>query len=363
MTKEDTVGGTATAFFLYDVGDAIDLDRVRTLIETTGPAQLTKVTASHVQYQQPPVVIDGAALSTSPGDDFRSRIKAFDYGVISVALQRPLPGSWPALIAEGRTLHDSANASAEAERLCRSLLARVAPAVDKPRATFRSEDYLVFTVTHVAGEPAADALLGRHGQEIAQLLRAEQAPLSAQEREEVLRHRISYLASDLVVPTWNAAFIYDTEPGAQGTIELLEYANSQLLQFRYYDQLLDTELARIYAQLQGHGWGRPWMGRRYTRAAHNVHSLFIDVNELTDKTENALKMVGDVYFARVLALATTRLGLDQWKASVKEKLQTLDDIYRFAVEQTSMARGELLEFAIVAILVLELVLFFAGIME
>jgi uncharacterized Rmd1/YagE family protein len=51
------------------------------------------------------------------------------------------------------------------------------------------------------------------------------------------------------------------------------------------------------------------------------------------------------------------------KASVREKLQTLDDIYRFAVEQTAMARGEFLEIAIVAILVLELVLFFAGIMK
>jgi hypothetical protein len=186
--------------------------------------------------------------------------------------------------------------------------------------------------------------------------------LSAQERDEVLRHRISYLASDLVVPTWSAAFIYDSEAAAQGTIELIEYANSQLLQFRYYDQLLDTELARIYAQLQAQGWGRPWLGRRYTRAAHNVHSLFIDVNELTDKTENTLKIAGDVYFARVFALAAARLGLDQWKANVREKLQTLDDIYRFTVEQTAMTRGELLELTIVLILILELVLFFAGIM-
>jgi hypothetical protein len=67
--------------------------------------------------------------------------------------------------------------------------------------------------------------------------------------------------------------------------------------------------------------------------------------------------------ARLLALAALRLGLDHWKASVREKLQTVDDIYRFAVEQTSMTRGELLELAIVLILVLELVLFFAGVMR
>jgi hypothetical protein len=359
----DAVAGTATAFFLYDVGDAIALDHVRALIETSAPAQLTKVTASNIQYQQPPVIIDGAALGTSAADDFKCRIKAFDYGVVSVALTRRLPDTWPALLVEGLALHDTATAATTAERLCRAFVDRVAPAVERPRATFLSEDYFVFTVTDAASTPGADELIARHGQAIAQLLRAEQAPLSTQERDEVLRHRISYLANDLVVPTWNAAFIYDTEASAQGTMELLEYANSQLLQFRYYDQLLDTELARIYAQLQAHGWGRPWRGRRYTRAAQNLHSLFIDVNELTDKTENALKIAGDVYFARVFAMAASRLGLDQWKANVREKLQTLDEIYRFTVEQTAMARGEFLELTIVAILVLELVLLFTGVMK
>jgi hypothetical protein len=45
---------------------------------------------------------------------------------------------------------------------------------------------------------------------------------------------------------------------------------------------------------------------------------------------------------------------------VQEKLHTLADIYRFAVEQTSMARGELLELTVVLILVIELVLLVAG---
>jgi hypothetical protein len=187
--------------------------------------------------------------------------------------------------------------------------------------------------------------------------------LSTQERDEVLRQRISYLTTDLVVPTWNTALIYDTEAGAQGVLDILEFANSQLLEFRYYDHLLDAELRRIYSQLQQPGWSQSWFGRRFTRAARQVHSLFIDVNELTDKTENALKIAGDVYAARLFTLVAARLGLDQWKGNVTEKLATLDAIYRFAVEQTAMARGELLELAIVLILVFELFLFFAGIMR
>jgi hypothetical protein len=358
------LSGTATAFFLYDVGNAIDLSQVRARTESTAAPKFTKLTPpSQVQYQQPPVIIDGATLDAAALRGFRCRIKAFDYGVVSVALTQPLPETWTALVAAGPGWHDSPAMAATAEQLCRSFVARVGAAVERPRSIYLSEDYVAFVATDIDSNPTADDLLARHGHDIAQLLRAELTPLSVQERQEVLRHGISYLANDLLVPTWNAAFVYDTESGAQGSLELLEYANSQLLEFRYYDQLLDTELGRIYAQLQAHGWGRPWFGRRYTRAAHNVHALYIDVNELTGRTENALKIAGDVYFARVFAMTAARLGLDQWKANVREKLQTLDDIYRFAVEQTAMARGEFLEFMIVAILVLELVLFFAGIMK
>lgn len=105
--------------------------------------------------------------------------------------------------------------------------------------------------------------------------------------------------------------------------------------------------------------------RRSPGARHSFRwqSANTHVNELSDKTENALKIAGDVYAARLFTLAATRLGLADWKGNVREKLKTLDDIYRFAVEQTAMARGELPELMIVPILVFELVLFFAGIMR
>ena len=93
-----------------------------------------------------------------------------------------------------------------------------------------------------------------------------------------------------------------------------------------------------------------------------MHALFIDVNELTDRTENTLKFIGDIYAARLFALGADRLGLGTWKANVQEKLKTLDDVYRFAVELSTVSRGQLMELAIVFILVLELVLFFMGVM-
>ena len=357
--------GQVTAFFLFDVAEAVDLAAVRGLLGGAGQnARIAHRPAlpPYVQYQQPPVQVDAEALGLSPFDGLQARFKIFDYGVVSLSLTRPFSGSWADLAATAQAQMTTAPLDARAEAYCRHAVARVASALQEPRAVFLSEDYFVFAVTSLDAPTSAEALVAAHGDDIARLLRGEVEPLSVQERDEVLRHRLSYLASDLVVPTWNGAFVYDTEAGLAGALEILEYANSQLLQFRYYDQRLDGELTRIYARLQTTRWFEAWIGRRYTTAARELHSVLIDVNELTDRTENALKLVGDVYAARLLGLSAARLGLGAWKDSVRDKLKTLDDIYRFAVDQTAMDRGELLEFAIVVILVFELVLFFMGIM-
>jgi hypothetical protein len=235
--------------------------------------------------------------------------------------------------------------------------------VIRRRAQFLTEDYAVFVVTGLEHPSTTEALVRDRGAEIAQLLRGETKALSPEERDQVLRHRISYLEDDLVVPTWNAALVRDTDAGAQASVELLEFANSQLLEFRYYDDLLDTELAGLYGELQKPRPVGLLRARRYTRAAHHAHALLIDLHELTDRAENAIKLVGDVYAARLFDLAASRLGLERWKASVQEKLHTMERINRFAVEQASISRGELLELTIVLLIVLEVVLFVLGVMK
>jgi hypothetical protein len=350
--------GSVTAFYLFDVGNALDLQQVRTAIGSTITSRLSTrpATPTHLQYQQPPLTLEGSVIGVGDVDGCRVRFKVFDYGVVSVALSEDLPQDWNQLLEQGLGWHDNASRAAQAERLCRDLLTRIPGAVSGVRDDFLSEDYVVFTMLYESREQTAEQLLATHGMDIARLLRGERDVLSPQERDEVLRHRISYYPTDVVIPTWSSALVYDRQSGAPGVLEILEFVNSQLLEFRYYDQLLDAELARIYAALQQDTWRPTWLSRRYTRAARQVHSLFIDVNELTDRAENALKIAGDVYAARVFGLAAARIGLEQWKSNVRDKLKTVDDIYRFAVEQASIARGEFLELTIVILIVLELVL-------
>jgi hypothetical protein len=358
--------GTITALYVFDASESIDLSRLAGMLPVSAErAKLApKATPSYVQYTVPPVQVDGDALGVADIDGYRVRIKIFDYGVVSCAFTRAFAGPWAELVTVAYGLANEQSLEASAVTVCRTVVDRIRPALEHPRDRFLSEDYFVFAVSDLEGAPDAERLISDAGGTIAQLLCAEIEPLGPQQRDEVLSHRLSYYANDLVVPTWSSALVYDTEAGIHAALEILEYANSQLLQFRYYDELLDDRLGQIYKEIESRAAYRSWWRpRRYTQAARRVHALFIDVNELTDRTENALKLVGDVYAARMLALAHSRLAVTAWRDSVRDKLKTLDEIYRFAVDQTAMERGEVLEAAIVAILIFELILFFLGIMN
>jgi hypothetical protein len=354
------------AFYLFDVAESVDLRAIPGLV--SGPAVPARLapkpaTPAYVQYDKPPLTFDGEAVGVAEIDGFRTRVRVYDYGVISVGLLRPFAGTWADLAELAQTLIENDEIEQRAEQFCRRVMERLRPGRAGARATVLTEDYLVFAVTRLDRPRGAEELIAEQGDTIAAILRGERQALSQQERSTILRHRISYLEDDLVVPTWNAAFVYDTSAGAQAALEIAEFANSQLLEFRHYDTLLDDQLEAIYAQLQHPRWYDKWIGSRYTRAARRVHSLFIDVNELTDRTENAVKFIGDIYAVRLFGLIAGRLGLDKWKADVEAKLKTLDDIYRFAVEQTSMSRGQFLELTIVLILIFELILIFMGVMR
>jgi hypothetical protein len=362
----DITAGAVHAFFLFDVAQGIDLTRVRALVgapATQATLQDKSPGAAKVRYFVSPVIADGESLGLAAIDGFRARVKWYDYGVVSLMLSRPFRGTWSELVGLGQELIENEALERAASGLASEVTARTREALIGRRDSVLSEDYLVFAVHELAQPAAAEAVLAGHGGDIAQLLRGERQPLSRQEREEVLRTSLSYLADDLVVPAYNAAFVLDSAAGTQGSLEILEFVNAQLLEFRYHDEQLETELTRIYSSLQKPRWTERYLGRRPTQAARQLHSLFVDVNELTDRMENSVKLVGDMYAARLATLAGSRLGLEAWKRNVEDKLKTLDDIYRFTVEQTGMSQGNMLEAIIVLILVFELALLFAGILQ
>jgi len=161
---------------------------------------------------------------------------------------------------------------------------------------------LVFVYRQAEETGNAGELLAEYGAQIAQVVRGETVPLSSGEQSEILRAAISYCPNDLAVAGWNAAFVFDTVPGALATIEMLEYANSQLLEFRYYDEVLTQQMDSAYDALQkGVGLWARWPSLKF-RAASTL------CLELAERTDNSMKFPSDMYSARLYQLAASKVG-------------------------------------------------------
>jgi len=238
--------GSLLAFVLYDVAEQIQIDKVCALVGAQ-PAQpgFKHPAQEYVRFERPPAVEIPQPIVLETGDQFQVRIKYFDYGVISIELMLDFEVTWTELVQLSNRWLLAPEIERRAAELMRSRLERVKAAMTSAHPTQLSEDYYVIHLKEALGEsgrPTAPALVAQHGVEIAQIVRGESQALSDTECAEVLHSSLSYYPNNLLVTGWAAALVYDTPEAARPTIQLLEYANTQLLEFRHYDEMLTRVL-------------------------------------------------------------------------------------------------------------------------
>jgi len=353
------MGGSAIALILYDVGEEIRIDQLQ---RSTGVRQAERPvkhpSPEYVGFQRPPVVQDAGEHCLASGERVRSRIKFYDYGVVSILSETAFEGDWRRWIELASRWMASAEFEQYARELAGNCTQRLGPSLIKPYDSWLSEDYFVFHLASVPGCPLASDLVAQCGDEIAQLVRGETCVLSEGEKNEVLQARLSYYPRDLAVIGWHGSLVYDTPAGAQTTIELIEHSNSQLLEFRHYDELLTRELEAGYKFLER---GSPVLRRwRLAREGARLQRVALDVTELTERADNAIKFLSDMFSARLYNLAANRVGVNDYKSLVEEKLKTAASLYSFMIGEFHQARAFVLEVMVVIILIIELVFLFRG---
>jgi hypothetical protein len=399
QSADKSLHGSVLVLIQFDVSEEIRLDLLRTIFGARRQeASFKHPTPGYVRYQRPPVVERVEPLVLESGERLDAQIKYYDYGVLSVVFELPFAGDWDTLVRLASRWVWDTDFTAFAKKIVEQKLDRAYPALVKPYevnpregkrveaksnelafndpardetkseaanadapspyAEWLTEDYFIFHVRECAGNVSASDLLAAEGGRIAQIVRGENQPLSDGERQEILQSKISYYPNDLAVIGWNAAFLYDNQTGADTAIQLLEYANSQLLEFRHYDELLTRELASVY-DFMDHGSGI-WARWRTARRASRLHTVLLDVDELTERADNAIKFLSDMFSARLYKVAASKIGVTDYKDLVNQKVQTAEELYRFMVDQFHQSRAFVLEFLVVIILIIELFWLFKG---
>ena len=357
--------GSLWALLQYDVSEEILLEDVHALLgpqprgrepEFRGPSP------EYVKFARPPLVDVPRPVQLPSGETWSCTVKVYDYGVVSIALELPFESNWDGLVRLASRWIGSADLEREAGEIARSQVNRIRAALVKPNANWAFEDYYAVHLREASTEtrPALPAreLLSEYGGRIAQIVRGESVELSDVEQQEILQKWLSYYPGDLIVVAWMAALVYDTPEGAAPVLQLLEYANTQLLEFRYYDDLLTGVLAGVHRSLERRRgiWGR-W---RMAAEAERLNRIRLDVIELTERVDNSIKFLSDMYYARAYRLAARKIGVNDYRDLVDEKLKTAGELYEAMVGEFHQKRAFVLEAMVVAILIIELVFLFRG---
>ncbi|MFO0956591.1 MAG: hypothetical protein U0800_03880 [Isosphaeraceae bacterium] len=344
--------------FAFDIGYEIDLTRARGLLPgETGPLARRRRTPESLRYRPEPlrVPLDATGLALPggfAGGPPHAELALFDFGAASLAARFRLRIEPDELLRLAGELAEPAPMTGVARLVLAPWLERIRSVVAGFDVSDLSEEYILFQVLDTRSDWLPD-----HAPWIAGLVRLEPSPLSRAEVDEATRLSLSYAPDDLVVLDWAAGFVADRD--CNDVLQVIEFANVQLLEFRQIDDRLDDRLETAYSQIRNRkqrSWGTFWS--LPNDALRNVRELELEATSLFERADNALKLIGDQYLSRVYGMASARFHLDEWQQSILRKLKTVGDVFDLLVQQAGVRRTELLEYVVIVLIAVEVLMAF-----
>jgi len=158
-TAAPTLKGSLVGIIFHDVCEEMRLEEVRRILDAKRTAPTFKhPTPEYLHFENPPIVESLDCITVS-GEHFETQAKYYDYGVVSVLMELSFEGDWRSLANLAAQWVPSAELERRAEEIVRSRMSRIAPAMVRPYPQWLGEDYYVFLLTEVVGQPLGAELL------------------------------------------------------------------------------------------------------------------------------------------------------------------------------------------------------------
>lgn len=353
--------GSIHLYFCFEVANEILLEKIEKNEKVLGksfvfsPLEYRRLTPKYIQYKAPPLMVNLGLLKIGEYE-FEIIAKIYNFGVITIKMLTPVTDNFEQLAKRSQELVENQDLRKTAEAIVRKITRAIHYALKRAYQELEWEDYTIFVVNRLKRPLTASDLTKRYSRQIASILRSE-LQLSEQEVADALKNPLSYTPRDLVLIDWNAAFVYDQQL-SYDVLDVLEYAVIELLELRTYDDMLDESLDRSYDDISQRKRHSLLGLTTFRPTLDKLYQIKVDISSFIDKVENALKLVGDLYLAKVYNAAASRFYLGNWKNSVKEKLNTIQNIYTMLQEQASNQQMLILEIIIVFLFILDILMYF-----
>ncbi len=364
--------GRILVYRVYDIGEEVDLEKAEKILAeaTTSRSKfrLKKINRQAVIVSNDPLsIMLGQYAYIDQGKDFVCEISAklWEFGTLSITFEYVIPEGTS--IDELRILSGSIQEYEDLEDYARNkaieLSNQIQGAIGKINAIKEAEvyeDYILYFIEKFSRD-LEDASLILNQEDIAALIvNEEKNTLSPQIYERVYETKLQYYKNDLAVIDWNSAFIIEPS-GSMDIPDVIEFALNQLLEMRYYDDLLDKKLREIYSAIELKEMSV--FSTRYTDVALEAGQRYIEIAEIVESVENSLKVIGDLYHSVVFRMASRKFRFSDWQTSIDNKLDNLAEICKLLLDHINHRRSHMLEIIVVALISVELIPLFEHIQK
>ncbi len=361
MTINTILKGKILLYRVFDIGEEINLEKAeKILVENTtsrSKFRLKKVNQQAVIVSNDPLSIGlGPYQFSAFNREFTADLSAklWDFGTMSLTFEFLIPEntSFDELRKISAIIQDYEELDTYARLRAREFTVQIKDAMGKINDWEVYEDYTLFFIEKLNHFP--DNLFSiLETEDIASLiLNEDKFSLSNQITQRIYDSKLQYYKNDLALIDWNSAFII--EPTASLDIpDVIEFALNQVLEMRYYDDLLDKKLREIYSAIELKDVSI--FSGRYNDLALEAGQKYIEIAEIVESVENSLKVIGDLYHSIIFRTASSKFRFSDWQSSIDNKLDNLADICKLLLDNINHRRSYILELIVIALISLELI--------
>jgi len=338
---------------IYDIGKEINLDQLECELARsyfTVRASFLRVNPKSIMMEDPPLMLKMHEVSVERHSipyNFRVIARLYDIGAISLCFL------YEDLDAPSSVLEDTALLFSGYEGFSdlfgiylKNLGEILGPHIHNLSIDSDFfEDYSVYVTDRI--DQSIDPAV---------LLSGEKTQFSSQMREEIVRNTLSYTINDIAILSYDSALLCNPE-NPTDLIDLIEFANVQVLELRYYDRVLTRQMKKMYDDIdQADRMSRIRRMRQYHFIMAQLMETYAEISEITEKINNLIKVTEDVYYARVYATALKVMRSSQWSGSVDRKIEVIHDNYSMLSEEVRIQHSNFLEWVVILLIALECVL-------
>jgi len=226
----------------------------------------------------------------------------------------------------------------EREQIQAALQSRCIPLEYRQNGLF--EEYSILLVQQ--SRPAPDQWIEKNALDLANFIRSQKDVFDKSETEDILLSRVRYSKKDLTLVDWEGAVIFAPQGDFDSDIALLKIGNYQLLRYRMLDQSLEAMLDRIRDEFL-ESKRRPLRPGPTRSKIRQIIQHRLEVTLDFERIEQSLLLIGDWYTAKLYEVIRDELYLEDWKSSVRDKIDNVQDIIHTIQENFSLTWSGLME--------------------